>query len=68
MAMRWQRISGSTMMNRAGYDFESETMEIEFSSGQVYTFNEVPVSVFNGLLEATSPGQYYHRNIKGSYG
>lgn len=56
------------MMNRAGYDFESETMEIEFSSGQVYTFNEVPVSVFNGLLEATSPGQYYHRNIKGSYG
>lgn len=57
----------STAISGATYDDETEEMEITFTSGQSYTFNGVPKSVFEGLEQAGSPGQYYHQNIKGRY-
>ena len=67
MAMRWQRVSGSSMITRAGYDPDTETMELEFVSGQTYTYEDVPISVFNGLITASSPGKFYHANIKDAF-
>jgi hypothetical protein len=67
MAVRWQRVSGSSMITRAGYDPQTETMEIEFTSGQTYTYEAVPSSVFNGLITASSPGKFYHANIKDAF-
>jgi hypothetical protein len=67
MAVRWQRVSGSSMITRAGYDPQTETMEIQFTSGQTYTYEAVPISVFNGLISASSPGKFYHTNIKDAF-
>lgn len=66
MALQWRPVN-SSMISRAGYDFETEEMQLQFSNGRVYTYASVPVSVFNGLLDASSPGSYYHANIKGQY-
>ena len=62
----WQRLS-SSMITRATYDPETETLSLQFVSGQTYDFEDVPISVYNGLLEADSPGRYYHANIRGIY-
>jgi hypothetical protein len=55
------------MITRAGYDPDTETMELEFVSGQTYTYEDVPISVFNGLITASSPGKFYHANIKDAF-
>lgn len=43
------------------------TLTLTFKSGHTYTYQDVPRSVYQGLLAAQSPGSYYHQNIKGAY-
>ena len=49
------------------YDDWSHTLTIEFTSGGSYTFHGVPASVYQGLVNASSPGTYYNENIRGRY-
>lgn len=56
------------MIASAGYDPETRRMEIEFRSGRTYTFEEVPLDVYESLLASDSPGRYFNDNIKGVYG
>lgn len=57
----------STALRSAEYDEDEQRLEIAFASGGSYVFENVPRSVFEGLRDAHSPGQYYHQNIKGRY-
>lgn len=63
---KWMELESSNL-RRCSYDIETETLQIQFHSGRVYTYEGVPASVFNGLLEASSAGQYFNTNIKGIY-
>lgn len=65
-SLKWQELSSSNL-RRCAYDMDTGTLKIQFNSGKVYTYEEVPVSVYNGLLEASSAGQYFNSNIKGVY-
>lgn len=47
-----------------GYDEESDTLYIEFNSGKTYTYQDVPIELFNGLEMAESVGGYFHANIR----
>jgi hypothetical protein len=51
----------------AEYDFWSHVLTIQFTSGGVYDFHGVPVSVFQALVNAASPGRYYNQCIRGRY-
>lgn len=62
----WQRLESSTI-RRSRYDIETGQLEIEFSSGKVYTFEGVPLSTYSGLLDADSPGSYFNQYIKGQF-
>jgi len=42
-------------------------LEIEFHSGGVYQYFDVPNSVCDALMSASSHGSYFHRNIKDKY-
>ena len=50
-----------------GFDEDSSTLEIEFLSSAVYQYFDVPFPVYEGLMEASSKGQYFAQNIKGNY-
>ena len=50
-----------------GFDEDSSTLEIEFHSGAVYQYFDVPFAVYDGLIEAGSQGQYLAQHIKGQY-
>jgi hypothetical protein len=63
---QWQQLESSNL-KRCSYDIETETLQIQFVSGKVYTYQGVPASVYTGLLEAPSAGQYFNSNIKGVY-
>ena len=50
-----------------GYDQNSETMQIEFISGGLYQYFDVPIAEFEALRDADSIGAHLARHIKGHY-
>jgi hypothetical protein len=59
-------VSSSTIAE-VGYDSGSMTLEIAFHSGGTYQYFDVPELEFEGLIQASSKGQYFHANIKDNY-
>jgi hypothetical protein len=51
----------------AGYDAETQRLEIEFRSGRVYRYSGVPEGVWTFLLRSASKGGYLNRMIDGHY-
>ncbi|MBD3329520.1 KTSC domain-containing protein [Candidatus Dojkabacteria bacterium] len=57
----------SSNLASVGYDENSNTLEIEFHSSGIYQYFNVPKNVYDGLMSASSHGQYFDQNIKGVY-
>lgn len=57
----------STTMKSVGYDSRSRVLEIEFNSGSVYQYLEVPARVFQQLLSAESKGRYFNDEVREDY-
>ena len=57
----------STNIRSIGYEHESNTLEIEFHSGGIYQYFNVPQASYNGLMSASSRGSYFHKYIKDNY-
>jgi hypothetical protein len=57
----------STRLVGGGYDDESGTLELEFRTGQVYRYFDVPGEVVAELRSAGSPGRYFQQAIKNIY-
>lgn len=54
----------SSNLNSASYGVWDATLTIEFRSGAVYAYYNVPPEIYDQLITATSPGRYHHRYIK----
>lgn len=57
----------SSWMDSATYDDTTQTLTISTAAGGSYTHPDVPENVFTDLVNASSPGRYYHANIKEIY-
>jgi len=57
----------SSSLRSVGYDDEESVLELEFRSGGVYRYAEVPRETYEGLLSARSHGSYFHEQIRGQY-
>lgn len=64
--MRREPVSSSNIVS-VGYDATSETMEVEFLSGSVYQYYNVPQSVYDAFLAAPSAGQFLAYQIKNAF-
>jgi hypothetical protein len=53
----------SSMIRSVGYDAASATLEVEFNSGKVYQYFEVPAEIHQELMEASSHGSYMRSAI-----
>ena len=60
-------IPNSSALGGAGYDPETQTLEIVFRNGSSATYNGVPAEEFENLMNADSPGKYYTANIRGQF-
>ena len=54
-------------MRSVGYEARSQILEIEFQSGSVYQYLDVPQTVHEELISAESKGQYFNREIRDDY-
>lgn len=57
----------SSDIRSIGYDDETRVLEIEFHSGGIYQYYSVPRAVYEGLMNASSHGKYFHGHIKGVF-
>lgn len=57
----------SSNLSSVGYDPSTKTLEIEFNSGGVYQYSNLPESVYKGLMNAASHGKYHAQHIKDNY-
>lgn len=54
----------SSNLSSVGYDEKERILEIEFNNGGVYQYYNVPSRIHSELMNASSHGKYFHRNIK----
>ena len=54
----------SSDLSSVGYDARKQILEIEFRSGGIYRFLEVPKETFSGLMESGSKGRYFAAHIR----
>jgi hypothetical protein len=66
MTIRTEQLR-STALASATYDDENATLSITFVNGSTYDYHDVPQEIFDGLVDASSPGQYWHSSIKDVY-
>jgi hypothetical protein len=55
----------SSNIKSLGYDPETETLEVEFKSGQVYQYEGISGDLHRNMINADSVGSFFHSNIKG---
>jgi hypothetical protein len=58
-------VTRSSFINRACYDKAKQFMVVQLK-GTYYPYCEMPATAYDAFLNASSMGQYYNANIKGS--
>ena len=64
--MKRARVTSSSVAS-VGYQPRTMTLEVEYGTGSVYRYFDVPADVHRELMAARSIGAYVNRNIKGKY-
>lgn len=57
----------SSRIRAVGYDEKSQTLEIEFSNGQVFQYAKVYPEVYRRFLAAPNPTAFYDDKIAEDY-
>jgi hypothetical protein len=57
----------STDIAQIGYEADSQILEVEFLSGGVYQYSNVPPNVFDEFMAASSKGRYFNAYVKERY-
>ena len=57
----------SSVLASAGYDAKARLLEIEFHSGAIYRYLDVPDEIFRRLLAAESKGQFFGAAIRNKF-
>jgi hypothetical protein len=50
-----------------GFDGETGTLEVVFRAGGVYRYQDVPETVYQSFMTASSHGTFFQQNIKNQY-
>lgn len=61
----WTAIE-SSLLSSIRYSIDA-TLELEFRSGAIYRYFDVPQTVLEGLIAAESKGAYFNRNVRSRF-
>ena len=61
--MERQYVSSSHIVS-IGYDPTSMVLEVEFNTGAIYQYYDIPQSIYDGLMAADSHGTYLAAYVK----
>jgi hypothetical protein len=60
-------IADSSVIASVGYNVIHRTLEIEFRSGKIYQYAQVPAYIYDEMLGSRSKGQYFSHYIRDKY-
>jgi hypothetical protein len=63
---RFRRVQSSTM-RFIEYNHDALELDITFSSGKIYRYQNVPLKVYVDLLDSGSKDEFFNANIKGEF-
>lgn len=66
MFIKRSRVKSSAILS-IGYHVDKKILEIEYISGEVYDYFNVPEHIFNELMQADSKGTFANTRIKEHY-
>lgn len=61
--MERQYVTSSNILS-IGYDPDNMILEVEFTTGAVYQYYDVPQSIYDGLMTADSHGTFLSAYVK----
>ena len=64
--MKRTSVKSSNILS-VGHDPETNTLEIEFKGGGVYTYHDVDQAKADALLNAESVGKHFHAHIRNAH-
>ena len=65
--MSWIETPDSSDIARYRYDTRMHVLTVEFKSGGIYNYYDVPHATYEQMKGASSKGQFLAQNIKGAY-
>lgn len=65
--MRACRFKKSSMIERASYDDEAQSLCLSFKQTGKYVYYDVPAAIFDALCKAGSVGSFFNNEIKGRF-
>jgi len=66
VTMNRTNVSSSNIAS-IGYGEERHILEIQFHSGGIYQYFNVPQAEYDGIMNASSHGQYFDQHINNVY-
>ena len=63
----WKYGGASSNISSVGYDSATGTLEVEFWSGSVYQYYDVPENMYEQLMKSSSKGRFLHDYIRNVY-
>jgi len=57
----------SSSLRSIGYDRKTHTLEVEFSSGGIYRYEDVPAEVWLELRQSPSKGKFFQSRIRDQF-
>ena len=54
----------SSVIHAVGH---TRVLEIEFESGRVYQYFDVPQDIYDSMLQSDSKGRYFNAHIRGKF-
>jgi len=57
----------SSNIRSIGYDPGTLTLEVEFGTGTIYVYSNVPGHIHQQLTTASSKGSFFNNHIKGRF-
>ena len=64
--MHRNRVNSSSLSS-IGYDRRSRVLEVEYGSGSVYRYRQVPASTYEQLMQAPSKGRFVNQFVREVY-
>ena len=65
--MERRPVEKSSMFKSVGYSATTQTLEVEFHSGGVYSYKGVTANDWKELCAAESKGSHFSKNIRGKF-
>jgi len=57
----------SSSIRSVGYDAGNRTLAVEFKSGSLYHYHEVPADTYDDLRQAESAGRFVNQHVKDKF-